>query len=162
MAATSTAKSEAGQPWLYGFLMCGLLAFAVLGPWFIAETESRYVIITSAITVISYSQEIGIFGRYYLHWDDSPRMRAMLKWAFLFQLNPEILAMECTQRVDFVVRWRSLMLLPLVLVVIAICAVGFYFVAVGGQVRVAPFTKSNDCLPIVQSNYVGNTHGPKD
>ena len=67
------------------------------------------------MNVISYSQEIAVFGRYYLHWDDSPRMRAMLKWAFLFQLNPEILALECTRNVDFVERWRSMMLLPAVI-----------------------------------------------
>ena len=141
------------QPWVYGFFMIALLLFAVLGPWFIAEQDSYYHIVTSAMTVVSYSQEIALFGRYYLHWDDSPRMRAVLKWAFLFQLNPEILAMECTQNVDFVIRWRSLMLLPAVLTLLAGAAVTAWFVLIGGQKVLA----ATNTLPVrrLQKLWVG-------
>ena len=105
------------QPYLFGTFMMSLILFCVLGPWYISEQSPSYHIIISAMTIITYSQDIGLFGRYFLHWDDTKEMRALLKWAFLFQLNPEMLALECTQNVDFVQRWRSLMSLPAVLAV---------------------------------------------
>ena len=141
------------QPYLYGIFMVALLAFAVLGPWFISESSSTYIIVVSMMNVISYSQEIAVFGRYYLHWDDSPRMRAMLKWAFLFQLNPEILALECTRNVDFVERWRSMMLLPAVIAFLVAGALAAYFVITGTEKAMA----AQNTLPIrrLQKFWVG-------
>ena len=141
------------QPYLYGLFMVALLLFAVLGPWFIAESSSTYIIVVSLMNVISYSQEIAVFGRYYLHWDDSPRMRAILKWAFLFQLNPEILALECTQNVDFVKRWRSMMLLPAVIGLLIAAALAAYFVFTGKEKVMA----ATNTLPIrrLQKMWVG-------
>jgi hypothetical protein len=70
----------------------------------------------------------------HIGWSDTENMRAVLKWAFLFQLNPEILSLECTQNVDFVKRWRSLMTLPGILGFIAGIAMLAYFVFYGGAV----------------------------
>ena len=125
----------------------------MLGPWFISESSSTYIIVVSMMNVISYSQEIAVFGRYYLHWDDSPRMRAMLKWAFLFQLNPEILALECTRNVDFVERWRSMMLLPAVIAFLVAGALAAYFVITGTEKAMA----AQNTLPIrrLQKFWVG-------
>lgn len=121
------------QPYLFGTFMMSLILFCVLGPWYISEQSPSYHIIISAMTIITYSQDIGLFGRYFLHWDDTKEMRALLKWAFLFQLNPEMLALECTQNVDFVQRWRSLMSLPAVLAFIGAALLLVYFVWFAGQ-----------------------------
>ena len=121
------------QPVLYGFFMIGLILFAAVGPWVINESSATYLIVVSAMNVITYSQEVGVFGRYFLHWDEDPNMRGLLKWAFLFQLNPEILALECTQNVDFTKRWRSMMALPAILALIMFACLIAYFVWVGGQ-----------------------------
>jgi hypothetical protein len=60
-------------------------------------------------------------------------MRALLKWAFLFQLNPEILSLECNHNVGFVERWRSLMILPAIFGIIAAIILFIYFCFFGGQ-----------------------------
>ena len=87
------------QPYLFGTFMMSLILFCVPRPVAHHEQSPSYHIIISAMTIITYSQDIGLFGRYFLHWDDTKEMRALLKWAFLFQLNPEMLALECTQNV---------------------------------------------------------------
>jgi len=121
------------QPVIYGILMWCILIFAVVAPWVISESSSMYIVVVSTMTIITYSQDIAIFGRYYLGWSESENMRALLKWAFLFQLNPEILSLECTQNVDFVQRWRSLMILPGVMGIIVGAILLAYFVFFGGQ-----------------------------
>jgi hypothetical protein len=54
------------QPVLYGAFMWCLIVFGLVAPWVISETSVTYHLVLSAMTIITYSQEVAVFGRYYL------------------------------------------------------------------------------------------------
>ena len=97
---------------MYGVGVGCVTLFAILLPWLIEETTSKYAIYARCLSLVVFLQEVGIVGRYNLGWNDYPGLTLVLQLCYVLQLNPEVIGLECFTEYDFVRRWKSLMAMP--------------------------------------------------
>ena len=94
---------------MYGVGVGCVTLFAILLPWVVEETTSKYAIYARCLSLVVFLQEVGVIGRYNLGWNDYPGLTLVLQLCYVLQLNPEVIGLECFTEYDFVRRWKSLM-----------------------------------------------------
>ena len=99
---------------LYGVGVAIVVLFAILLPWLVEETSSKYIVYSRFLSLVVFLQEVGVVGRYNLGWNDYPGLTLLLQLCYVLQLNPEVIGLECFTEYDFVRRWKSLMAMPAV------------------------------------------------
>ena len=97
---------------MYGVGVGCVTLFAILLPWVVEETTSKARHLRAMSLPRRLLQEVSVIGRYNLGWNDYPGLTLVLQLCYVLQLNPEVIGLECFTEYDFVRRWKSLMAMP--------------------------------------------------